>query len=322
MGGFVGTASFGSSGLNFTIQTLNTVEAYDPSNGTFSTAAEAMANGRAFASSIAFPGDVSSAPFLDSHVLVWDGLCDSSSFSCATANIIHPEEGSNPKISTTSFPKSSRMLAQLTLLGDSTVLATGGIADFSGGTLSSAELFTPSNEGIVAIAAPMSSARTGHTATLLNDGTVLIVGGAVNSGGTLSALNTAEIYDPSSQTFSAVPATLNQSRIFHTATLLSNGTVLIAGGFDGSATFSMTGSASGENGTLAIQSGTVLRTAEIYNPATKTFACVKGTFKKAGLCRPSMKSSRFFQTATPLSNGEVLLTGGFGAVGGAAQSAS
>src|SRR5262249_49294433 len=141
--------------------------------------------------------------------------------------------------------------------------------------------------------------------------------GLINSGGTLTALNTAEIYNPSTQSFSALPSTLNQPRSFHTATLLGNGTVLIAGGFVGRATFRITGSGSGENGGLNFQSGGVLETAEIYNPATKTFACVKGTFKKTGLCRTSMKSSRFLQTATALYNGEVLLAGGIGAPGGA-----
>jgi hypothetical protein len=64
-----------------------------------------------------------------------------------------------------------------------------------------------------------------HTATLLPNGTVLIAGGATDSGTT----NATEIYDPATGLFTIGPS-MKQSRNSHTATLLANGDVLIVGG--------------------------------------------------------------------------------------------
>src|SRR5438552_2488411 len=68
----------------------------------------------------------------------------------------------------------------------------------------------------------MGAARAGHTATLLKDGTVLIAGGDV--------AGTAEIFDPTTETFSSTLLTMAAPRIGHTATLFSNDSVLLAGG--------------------------------------------------------------------------------------------
>jgi hypothetical protein len=79
----------------------------------------------------------------------------------------------------------------------------------------------------------LNTSRTGHTATLLPNGKVLIVGGATYPGnGTVVILASSEIYDPVSQTFT-VSGSLNTARTQHTATLLPNGKVLIAGGGSG-----------------------------------------------------------------------------------------
>src|SRR3954454_17613435 len=73
----------------------------------------------------------------------------------------------------------------------------------------------------------MNVAREGATATTLHDGRVLVVGGrSVNIGPNLAS---AELYDPGTGAWSAVPDML-VPRIGHTATLLANGKVLVAGG--------------------------------------------------------------------------------------------
>lgn len=99
-----------------------------------------------------------------------------------------------------------------------------------------------SGVGHIERAAPMSIGRSVHTATLLMDGTVLIVGGMMREG---RILETAERFDPQTNRFIADGNMVN-ARVEHTATLLEDGLVLIAGGW-------------GRN---------VLSSAEIYDPVT------------------------------------------------------
>jgi N-acetylneuraminic acid mutarotase len=80
----------------------------------------------------------------------------------------------------------------------------------------------------------MTEARSGHTATVLPDGTVLVTGGYRNDTGGTRLLASAELYDPSSGSWT-VTQSMIEARMGHTATLLPNGTVLVEGGSDGSA---------------------------------------------------------------------------------------
>jgi hypothetical protein len=163
----------------------------------------------------------------------------------------------------------------------------------------------------------MTVARDAHTATLLQDGRVLIAGGTDGS----SSLVSAELYDPTSQAFTAT-GNMTIARLGHSATLLANSTlpnygkVLVAGGgsqiaelFDPTAgTFTATGSMLaqhlGQTATL-LRNGQVLiaggetATAELFNPST-------GTFTATG----SMLVSLTGHTATLLPNGHVLIAGG------------
>ncbi len=98
----------------------------------------------------------------------------------------------------------------------------------------------------------MTSAREGHTATLLHDGRVLLVGG--NDLGS-HAIATAELYDPATGTFTPT-GSMAIARGFHTATLLDDGRVLIAGG----------------DAAAWSDAGPFLASAEIYDPETGTFS--------------------------------------------------
>jgi hypothetical protein len=123
----------------------------------------------------------------------------------------------------------------------------------------------------------MTAARSRHTATLLNNGKVLITGGG--------RLASAELYDPATETFTPT-GDMTTPRWLHTATLLSDGKVLIAGGYTGDPIHPMPSAS-----------------AEIYEPDT-------GTFSRTG----DMNQGRTGHTANLLANGTVLITGGsFGA---------
>jgi N-acetylneuraminic acid mutarotase len=103
--------------------------------------------------------------------------------------------------------------------------------------LASAELYDPAaNGGIGAwsTTGSLATARFGHTATLLLSGKVLVVaGGPDNLLSIGSALASAELYDPAASGGAGAWSTtgnLLAARIFHTATLLPNGKVLVVGG--------------------------------------------------------------------------------------------
>jgi hypothetical protein len=131
--------------------------------------------------------------------------------------------------------------------------------------------------GLVAAAGSMLAARAAHTSTLLPDGRVLIAGGL---GHGLSRLASAEVYDPVSGTFRQT-GDLTVPRISHIATLLLDGRVLMTGGWP---------LTRGED---------VLRSAEVYDPVTGTFAAVG-----------EMVVGRHKHAAALLPGGQVLLVGG------------
>ncbi len=183
----------------------------------------------------------------------------------------------------------SRAGATATPLDDGFVLIAGGLSCGSPGSnectyLNTAELFNPSSGAFVPTGM-LTVARAFHSATLLSSGMVLIAGGQDSQGSTLAS---AELYDPATGTFTAVPTSMNSPRQFNTATLLSGGEVLLAGG---------------ESCIVPTSGGgctpQVLSSSELYNPSTETFTSVG-----------NMTSAREFHSATLLANGEVLIAGG------------
>ncbi len=171
-----------------------------------------------------------------------------------------------------------------TLLPSGKVLVAGGLVlPFPAPSLASTELYDPATNRWSS-AAPMIESRTRQTATLLRDGRVLIVGGLtvmLQDGGLFpSQLTSAEIYDPKADRWSPTAPT-DEHRLGHTATLLPDGRVLVAGG--------------------QADSGTFLKSTEIYDPIQDRW-----------ISAAPMAAARFGHVATLLADGDVLVAGGLG----------
>jgi N-acetylneuraminic acid mutarotase len=157
------------------------------------------------------------------------------------------------------------------------VLVTGGFNTF-GPAVSSAELYNPASNRWTR-AASLRTPRYHHTATLLPDGRVLVVGGEQDQAGNLKLLSSAEIYDPARNRWTSA-GRLPFGVANQTATLLGNGRVLIVGGGDRAPGF---------------RAG-----AELYNPQRNRWSRVA-----------SLPAPRAFHIAELLPSGQVLVAGGF-----------
>ena len=209
----------------------------------------------------------------DGAVLASGGYTADQANPTASAEIFSPSTGT---WTSTGSMTTARGFHTGTTLENGSVLLTGGI-DSSGDVLQSAELFSA---GTFAATGNMTTPRVSDTATLLQgtdtslDGDVLVAGGDFFDAG-----GTAELYNPTAGTFTLTTGNMTMLRSQHTATLLQNGQVLIAGGIT--------------------SSGTVTATAELYDPASNTFSATG-----------SMANARYSHTSTLLPDGTVLIAGG------------
>lgn len=167
-----------------------------------------------------------------------------------------------------------------TLLANGKVLVAGGIrGSIPSDTLASAEIYDPASNSW-SDAAPMIDSRSRHTATLLGDGRVLVVGGFSvkigERGLVVGQPGDAEVYDPRTNRWSPTPP-MARYRREHTATLLSDGRVLVAGS----------------------QDDLTFNSAEIYDPNSNRW-----------LEAAPMTSGRALHSAVRLANGDVLVVGG------------
>jgi len=254
----------------------------------------------------------------DGRVLIAGGI-GASGAALASAELFDPKTG---QFSPTGSMAHARWSHTATLLPDGRVLVAGG--DDRVKRLASAELYDPKT-GEFSATGSMTTGRELPTATLLPDGRVLVAGGDGVSSTTFSPLASAELYDPKTGTFSPT-GSMGTVRANHTATLLPDGRVLIAGGWDASkrlasaelydpktGKFSATGSMTTgrqlptatllPDGRVLVAGGSVgssaLASAELYDPKT-------GQFSPTG----SMGTVREYHTATMLSDGRVLVAGG------------
>lgn len=234
---------------------------------------------------------------------------------------------------TMTIPRAAHAAARL---ANGQVLITGGgsSSTYPSPAINTAELYNPTANTFTALTGRMVSTRMNHAATLLPDGKVLLAGGQINDNNS-DGNNSAELYDPAIQTFTAIANRMTVPRGSHVAVLLPNGKVLLAGGFNmglndlpvaqntaelydpATQTFTaiaaqLTSSRGNRPAAALLPSGKVLiaggesrdgilNTAELYDPTTQTFEALTST----------MTSIRAGHTATLLSTGKVLLTGGF-----------
>ena len=208
-----------------------------------------------------------SATLLQNGRILVAGGVDISNDTTNTAEIYNPLSNSWAEAPQMVY---ARVRHAATLLPNGRVLLTGGVGN--GGHLRTAEVFDPlaGPSGAWTRVSNMNGSRSRHTATLLLDGRVLVVGGE-------EGVSSAEIYDYREDQWYPVES-LREGRGLHTATLLRDGRVLVAGGG---------------------RSGMRLDLTEIFDPREEAWTL-------AG----RLNQARFLFTATLLHDGRVLAVGG------------
>jgi uncharacterized delta-60 repeat protein len=251
---------------------LANAQLYDPASGTW-TATANLTTARSEHTATMLP---------NGKVLVVGGVNSSTGQSILTTELFDPATGT---WTVTGSLGQARADHTATLLPNGKVLVAGGRSSSTSSSatiLAEAELYDPAS-GLWTATGPLNSAHGWHTATLLPNGQVLVASGVCSvTNHFITFTNEAELYDPSGGNWT-VTGHLNTSREQHTATLLPNGLVLVAGGANGSSPY--------------------LSSVEVYNPASGTWAVTN-----------AMTGTRSQHTATLLPNGKVLVVGGYGAV--------
>ena len=296
---------------------LSSAEIYDPSTGHFVDAGN-MTSRRATHSATMLP---------NGKVLIAGGCATTDPEALASAEVYDPDTG---RFSPTGDLQVARVAPEATLLADGRVLIIGGLGSGAGFTeLASAEIYDPGT-GTFTTTGSMHERRVDHSATLLGNGTVLVAGGLSVAGSASRVTSSAEIFDPASGDFTVVGG-MSFRRYKHSAVLLNNGRVLIAGGivpepgarhrhttgelYDSAKnSFIKTGDMvldrfKVKSASVLLGSGKVLIVGgswgyEVYDPATSEFS-----LKTDGLTM-----MRYYSTATLLPNGQVVIIGGYSGI--------
>ncbi len=268
-----------------------------------------------------------------------------------SAEIFDPERGTSSKAGNLS---QARIQDSAVLLRDGRVLIKGGlryppeIYDPQAGrfavladahelrrsaattVLSTGDIFATDEGGNAGIIDPdtwkytstgrMITPRTNHSATLLQDGRVLIAGGMSAAG----MVKASEIYDPATNSFAEV-GDLNDERRGHDGMLLQDGRVLIIGGrkgdFNSQDVQNVTSAEfydpaanrfvpAGDTGLSSIVTAFLLPGGKVFllsGGDVATFDPVTGTTTRTG---HSISENRSFYVVTPLNEGRIMLSGG------------
>jgi hypothetical protein len=235
--------------------------------------------------------DAGAALLPDGQVLIVGGDNEESS-ALRSAELFDPDNDSFTLLAPYAGPLQARSGPVVATLPDGEVLVAGGERESS--FLRSAELFNPATDQFVSLpevgSSEMQTARSEAAVAPLPDGEVLIAGGYA---GVRDVLDSAELFDPSNDTFTELPDTgdhgMIEGRYGAVAAPLPDGKVLISGG-----------------GTFG--SGDPAETDELFNPA-------RGSFE--GLVSPSPvepQHPRESAAAASLPGGQILIVGGQGGV--------
>jgi hypothetical protein len=242
---------------------LSSCELYDPATGTWSGTGSLHYVGVTPGHPLYFTASLTATSLLDGKVLMLEG----GSFVPTSGELYDPATGT---WTATGGLNVARCAHAATLLPNGKVLVAGGYGtNGPWGPLTSCELYDPAS-GAWTLTGDLTSAApnfSGLQSTLLPNGQVIIVG---ETGGV------SEVFDPAPGSWTTT-GNMADAVCGHTATLLPDGKVLIAGG--------------GEQIWVA-------DTCQLYDPAT-------GLFSVTG----SMNEARYFHSATLLANGQVLVVG-------------
>jgi len=281
-------------------------ELYDPGSGTFSVTGSTNVNHlQGFTATL----------LTDGKVLIAGGVN-----ALTKAELYDPLTG---VFTLTDSLKNVHSYHTATLLPNGRVLIAGGQDHVGPQTHAVAEIYDPLT-GTFSLTGSLKEHRSAHTATLLPNGQVLIAGGIqTTTPGNAKYLNACEIYDPASGSFTLIQS-MTHARILHAATLLANQKVLVSGGayssnagelYDHVAqTWTLTGPMTVLrrsnhtatrllDGRVFLAGGNVESTTsrtELFDPATNAFSPAD-----------SMTAARTQHRASLLTNGNVLITGGY-----------
>ncbi len=214
---------------NFGVNPVSSItELYDPATGMWKTTGSLNIARSSHTATLLPDGHLLIAGGSNTNPLTSAELCDTATGTSTATGSLH----------------TARWGHTATLLPGGKVLVTGGFGETN--FLNSAEVYEPAT-GLWTVAASMHTARYGQTATLLPDGQVLVAGGNADVY-RKKPVSSVELYNPATGTWT-VTNSMQLARVAHTATLLLDGQVLIAGGYNTN----------------------VLSSAELYNPKSGTW---------------------------------------------------